>query len=154
MLSGRRFSKFGVLLKWSLQILWTHFMKNPNLFRRTKEMMSKGIIHINDMLSHTGHTLGYYDFMEKHNIQLNFVDFYSLTHAIPRHWLMLVPTSARVYRSNVGMVFLKILSTNIGLNQLLKYWGLAPPGEWNVLSTLNNIQIAFAKIPFQDIFIT
>ena len=68
--------------------LWgTYFMKNSNLRRRAKEMISKGVIHINDMLSNTGQTLGYYDFMEKYNIQLNFVDFYSLTHVIPRNWL-------------------------------------------------------------------
>ena len=34
---------------------------------------------------------------------------------------MLVPTSARVYGSNVGMLYLKILSANIGFNLLLKY---------------------------------
>ena len=37
----------------------------------------------------------------------------------PRGWIcfsMLVPTSARVYRSNVGMMYLKILSTNIGFD--------------------------------------
>ena len=34
---------------------------------------------------------------------------------------MLVPTSARVYQSNVGMLYLKVLSANIGLSLLLKY---------------------------------
>ena len=34
---------------------------------------------------------------------------------------MLVPTSARVYRFNVGMVCLKVLNANVGFMLLLKY---------------------------------
>ena len=65
---------------------------------------------------------------------------------------MLVPSSARVNWSNVGMVFLKALNANIGFILLLKPWGLVPPGEWNVINILNNVQIAFAIIHFRDIF--
>ena len=53
-------------------------------------MISNGIIYINNILSDTGQTLGYYGqmgIMDKYNIKLNFVDFYSLTHEIPRNWL-------------------------------------------------------------------
>ena len=75
-----------------------------------------------------------------------------LVKSATRKWPMLVPTSAWVYRSNVGMLFLKVLNANIGFILLLKYWGLAPPGEWNVMSMLNNAQIAFVIIHFRDIF--
>ena len=46
-------------------------------------MISKGIIHVNDLWTETRQLFGYNGFMEKYNIQLNFVDFYS----VPRHWL-------------------------------------------------------------------
>ena len=48
-------------------------------------------------------------------------------------------------RSSAGMVFLKVLKGNIGFY-------LTPPGEWNVLCTFNNTQIAFVIIHFRDIF--
>ena len=56
---------------------------------------------------------------------------------------MLVPAFQLEYktRSNAGMLFLKVLNEIIGFNQLFKFWGLVPPGEWNVLSTLNNIRL-------------
>ena len=50
-------------------------------------MISKGVEHANDILKNTGQFLGYYDFMEKYNIQLNFVDFYNMTHPISRKWV-------------------------------------------------------------------
>ena len=67
---------------------------------------------------------------------------------------MLVPAPPIEYntRSSAGMVLLKVLTANIGFNQLFKYWGLALPGKWNVLSTLKNTQIAFAKIHFGMFF--
>ena len=68
--------------------LWgTYFIKNSNLDRKASEMISKGVIHVNDLFTNTGQLIGYYDFMETFNIELNFVDFYSMTHAIPRQWL-------------------------------------------------------------------
>ena len=42
---------------------------------------------VNDLLSHSGDRLGYHDFMERYQIKINFLDFYSLTHSIPRHLL-------------------------------------------------------------------
>ena len=62
-------------------------MTNPNLNSRSTEMISKGIGYVNDLLSHSGDCLGYYDFMERYHIKINFADFYSLTHSIPSHWL-------------------------------------------------------------------
>ena len=62
-------------------------MTNPNLSSRSTELISKGIAYVNDILSNSGDRLGYYDFMERYQIKINFVDFYSLTHSIPSHWL-------------------------------------------------------------------
>ena len=72
-------------------------MKNNNLDRRKKEMINKGIIHVNDLLTEIGQLFGYNEFMEKYNIQLNFVDFYSLTHSVPRHWLIGFKTKLNKY---------------------------------------------------------
>ena len=62
-------------------------MTNPNLNSRSTEMISKGVAYVNDLLSQSGVCLGYNDFREKYQIKINFVDFYSLTHSIPRQWL-------------------------------------------------------------------
>ena len=68
--------------------LWgTFYMTNPNLNSRSTEMISKGVAYVNDLLSQSGVCLGYNDFREKYQIKINFVDFYSLTHSIPRQWL-------------------------------------------------------------------
>ena len=62
-------------------------MTNPNLSSRSTELISKGIAYVNDLLSNSRDRLGYYNFMERYQIKINFVDFYSLTHSIPSHWL-------------------------------------------------------------------
>ena len=62
-------------------------MTNPNLSNRSTELISKGIAYVNDLLSNSGDRLGYYDFIERYQIKINFVDFYSLTHSLPSHWL-------------------------------------------------------------------
>ena len=68
--------------------LWgTFYMTNPNLSNRSTELISKGIAYVNDLLSNSGDRLGYYDFIERYQIKINFVDFYSLTHSLPSHWL-------------------------------------------------------------------
>ena len=59
-------------------------MKNTNLDRRSRELMQKGVVYVNDMLTNIGRLLGYYDFMETYHIAINFVDFYGMTHSIPR----------------------------------------------------------------------
>ena len=62
-------------------------MTNPNLNSSSTKMILKGIAYVNDILSQSGDCLGYYDFIERYQFKINFVDFYSLTHSIPRHWL-------------------------------------------------------------------
>ena len=47
------------------------FVKNPN---------------VNDILDNTGTIFGYQDFINATGIEINFVDFYSLLHSIPREW--------------------------------------------------------------------
>ena len=73
---------------------------------------------------------------------------------------VLVPTiDALVSRSNAGMLFLKVLHANICFNQLFKYWGTVPPGEWmvwcyilSILSILSNTQIILCKNSFLGYF--
>ena len=49
--------------------LWgTFYMTNPNLNSRSTEMISKGIVYVNDLLSQSGDRFGYYDFMKKYQI--------------------------------------------------------------------------------------
>ena len=68
--------------------IWgTFFMKNKNLTSRATGMVEKGLVYVNDLLSDTGNLLGYMDFIETFQIRINFVDYYSLTHSIPRQWL-------------------------------------------------------------------
>ena len=62
-------------------------MKNKNLDKRSREPIYKGIVYVDDMLTNTGQLLGYYDFNKTYHIAINFVDFYGMTHSIPRDWV-------------------------------------------------------------------
>ena len=68
--------------------LWgTFFIKNKNLVKRSTEMIRKGVKYVNDLLVDMGQLYGYSDFKQKYDIEINFVDFYSMTHSIPREYL-------------------------------------------------------------------
>ena len=68
--------------------LWgSFFMKNDNLKARKDDLIQQGISYVNDLLSDNGEKLGYQEFATKYRVNLNFVDFYSLVHSIPRIWL-------------------------------------------------------------------
>ena len=67
--------------------IWnSYFLLNDNIIQRKDELVNKGIYFINDLLDEQGQFYGYQEFIEKYQLQLNFVDFYSLTHSIPRKW--------------------------------------------------------------------
>ena len=71
--------------------IWdSYFISNPNLDNRKKEMISKGVIYINDIVDNNGLIYGYEEFCEKFEVNLNFMDFYSLTHSIPREWKIII----------------------------------------------------------------
>ena len=44
------------------------------------------LININDLLTDMGELMGYDNFQETYFLNINFVDFYSLMHSIPRPW--------------------------------------------------------------------
>ena len=67
--------------------LWnTFYLVHPNLILKKKELQKQGINYINNLLDESGNILGYLDFVQKFNIRINFVDFYSLIHSLPRPW--------------------------------------------------------------------
>ena len=67
--------------------IWnSNFILNPNLISRKLEFQNKSVNYINDLLDDQGNVLGYEDFKQKSNMEINFIDFYSLTHSIPRLW--------------------------------------------------------------------
>ena len=67
--------------------IWdSYYIRNKNLVKRSQELQHKGITHLNDLISPSGGLFGYEEFVRKFNLKLNFVDFYSLIHSIPRKW--------------------------------------------------------------------
>ena len=65
--------------------IWnSHFLKNNNIFMKKTELEKKGLVYINDLLTDMGELMGYNNFQEIYNLKINFVDFYSLMHSIPR----------------------------------------------------------------------
>ena len=86
-------------------------MTNPNLSNRSTELISKGIAYVNDLLSNSGDRLGYYDFIERYQIKINFVDFYSLTHSLPSHWLKSGKTQQK--EGEMKLTFLLVLGDRL-----------------------------------------
>ena len=67
--------------------IWdTYYITNSNLRKRSKELQNIGIKYLNDLISLCGGLFGYDEFIRTFNLQMNFVDFYSLMHSIPRKW--------------------------------------------------------------------
>ena len=62
-------------------------MKIKNLDRRSRELMHKGVVYVNDMLPNTGQLLSYYEFIETYDMAINFIDFYGMTDEIPIQWM-------------------------------------------------------------------
>ena len=67
--------------------IWnSHFLQNNNIIMKKTELEKKGLVYINDLLTDMGELMGYDNFQEIYNLKINFVDFYSLMHSIPRLW--------------------------------------------------------------------
>ena len=64
----------------------TYFITNSNLLQMKNVLTNKGLVYINDILSDSGNMYGYEQFCQKFQVNLTFIDFYSLTHSIPRSW--------------------------------------------------------------------
>ena len=67
--------------------IWnSYFLQNNNIIMKKTELEKKGLVYINDLLTDMGELMGYKNFQEIYNLKINFVDFYSLMHSIPRPW--------------------------------------------------------------------
>ena len=66
--------------------------------------------------------MGYLSFEKKFEINLNFVDFYSLTHAIPRSWKT-NPTQTKI-KLDANTVYQKVLNDILSMDKVCKrtYW--------------------------------
>ena len=67
--------------------LWnTFYLVHPNLILKKNKLQKQGINYINNLRDESGNLYGYLDFVQKINIRINFVGFYSLIHSHPRPW--------------------------------------------------------------------
>ena len=67
--------------------IWnSHFLQNSNIIMKKNEFKKRGLVYINDLLTDMGELMGYDNFQETYFLNINFVDFYSLMHSIPRPW--------------------------------------------------------------------
>ena len=64
----------------------TYFITNSNLLQMKNVLTNKGLVYINDILTDSGNMYSYEQFCQKFQVDLTFIDFYSLTHSIPRSW--------------------------------------------------------------------
>ena len=67
--------------------IWnSYFVQNENLIKKRNELERNGLLFVNDLLMDIREFMGYQNFKEKFQVNINFVDFYSLMHSIPRPW--------------------------------------------------------------------
>ena len=86
-------------------IIGPSFMVHKNLISITKKLINKSILHRNDIMSPNGKIFGYQEFKQFYNININFLDFYSLTHCIPKESKHMLST--KLPKENVKQTFLE-----------------------------------------------
>ena len=95
--------------------IWnSHFLHNANIVQRKVEFVNKGLIYINDLLSQTGDMMGYQEFIDKYRICINFVDFYSLIHSIPREWRI-------NYTDRLGVIGQNVINVLSNCKKICRY---------------------------------
>ena len=67
----------------NISYIWVIFLQNETILKQFEQV---GIIYIKDLFDQDGRLFGYERFTQHFNLNLSFVDFYSLTHSIPRDW--------------------------------------------------------------------
>ena len=99
--------------------IWnTFFTVSENLILLRPKLQNKGVYYINDLLDQSGNLMGYSSFKKNFEMNLNFVDFYSLTHAIPRSWKTnLIQTKIKL---DANMVYQKVLSDILSMDKVCK----------------------------------
>ena len=74
--------------------IWdTYFLVHENLVQRKDELQAKNIHFVNDLLNETGSLMDFEEFKRRHNVAMNFMDFYSLIHSIPQPWRSALKTT-------------------------------------------------------------
>ena len=68
----------------------THFITNSNSLQIKNVLINKGLVYINDILTDSGNVYGYEQFCQKFQVNITFINFYSLTHSIPRNWKRII----------------------------------------------------------------
>ena len=105
----------------SVPIWNTYFLQNQNLMKKRNDLKRKGLIFVNDLVMDTGEFMGYQNFMDSFQVNINFVDFYSLMHSLPRPW----KGQINERKSKIlGQVTHKGLQELLGMRQVCKetYW--------------------------------
>ncbi len=67
--------------------IWnSNFLNVKGIIKYKKTLQKKGLNYVKDLLNDEGQVLGYQDFKNKFNFNVNFVDFYSLMHCLRPDW--------------------------------------------------------------------
>ena len=107
--------------------IWdTYFLVNENIVKRKNEFQASNIYFINDLLTETGAIMGFEDFKIKYNIPLNFLDFYTLIHSIPRTWISVLDSySIKLKKDNISQPI---------LNEICNMKKVCRGTYWNMIS--------------------
>ena len=91
--------------------IWnSNFLKNKNLLCYKQEFEEKSITLINNVLDNTFILMGYDTFKRTFDLKINFVDYYSLIHSIPRSYRIILSTNKKTEGGEtVQQVYAKLL---------------------------------------------
>ena len=67
-------------------VFGTYLFKNANLSMKRKQFEASGLIYLNDLFDAYGNLHGFKIFVHSFGVNINFVDFYSLMHSMPRNY--------------------------------------------------------------------
>ena len=105
--------------------IWSNFyIRHPNLIAKKRDLQERGIQYINNLLDESGRLFGYLDFVQQFNVSLNFVEFYSLIHSLPRQWRMEISEETKkLHQLNLSQ---KVLEDLLKFDKVCKktYWTL------------------------------
>ena len=69
-----------------IPIFGSNLLNNDNLLIKRSSFEAEGLIYFNDLFDANGNLYGYENFVNSFAVNINFVDFYSLMHSIPRNY--------------------------------------------------------------------
>ena len=108
--------------------IWnSYFLQNNNIIMKKTELEKKGLVYINDLLTDMSELMGYENFQEIYNLKINFVDFYSLMHSIPRPWKMEI---LQQKNEIIGQV------TQTCLEEILNMKKVCKETYWKIMDTI------------------